>query len=129
MHSAAFTGVVILHSFCCQAGVLAAAFRQSERLPSCRVMPSGRVNGLDARAPPTHAALFRCCSKKPKIVSEWDVEATPSVQRWDATPGLGATPAAGGSRWEATPTPGRPLEGATPRRNRWDETPTPGHQV
>eukprot|EP00891_Asterochloris_glomerata_P000831 jgi/Astpho2/831/Aster-00680 len=68
-------------------------------------------------------------NKKPKTASEWDVEATPSVQRWDATPGLGATPAAGGSRWEATPTPGRPLEGATPRRNRWDETPTPSHQA
>ncbi len=66
-------------------------------------------------------------------MSDWDaVEATPSVSRWDATPGPAteatpgrwdATPGAG-SRWDATP--GR-SDGATPsRRNRWDETPTPG---
>jgi splicing factor 3B subunit 1 len=66
-------------------------------------------------------------------VSDWDaVEATPSVSRWDATPGPAteATPGrwdqtpGAGSRWDATP--GR-ADGATPgRRNRWDETPTPG---
>lgn len=79
------------------------------------------------------------CRKKAKI-SDWDaVEATPSVSRWDATPGRaadatpggatpggatpGATPGAGG-RWDATP--GRGDSGSTPaRRNRWDETPTP----
>ena len=67
-------------------------------------------------------------------------EATPSVSRWDATPGradeFGATPGRGGatpgltpghSRWDATPTPGRAGTEATPRRNRWDDaTPTPG---
>lgn len=73
-----------------------------------------------------------CCRKKAKV-SDWDaVEATPSVSRWDATPGpaTDATPGrwdqtpGAGSRWDATP--GR-ADGATPgRRNRWDETPTPG---
>lgn len=63
------------------------------------------------------------------------MEATPAMNSWDATPGAtpaahwdatpGATPGAG-SRWDATPTPGRPADGPTPRRNRWDETPTPG---
>lgn len=79
-------------------------------------------------------------SEKKAKVSEWDtVEATPSVSRWDATPGRaadatpggatpggatpGATPGAGG-RWDATP--GRGDSSSTPaRRNRWDETPTP----
>ena len=69
-------------------------------------------------------------------MSDWDaVEATPSVSRWDATPGgtadatpgrdrWDATPGGGGTRWDATP--GR-ADGATPaRKNRWDETPTPG---
>ena len=80
------------------------------------------------------------CSKKART-SEWDTtEATPSVSRWDATPGradeFGATPGRGGatpgltpghSRWDATPTPGRTGTEATPRRNRWDDaTPTPG---
>lgn len=80
------------------------------------------------------------CSKKART-SEWDTtEATPSVSRWDATPGradeFGATPGRGGatpgltpghSRWDATPTPGRAGTEATPRRNRWDDaTPTPG---
>ena len=80
------------------------------------------------------------CSKKART-SEWDTtEATPSVSRWDATPGradkFGATPGCGGatpgltpghSRWDATPTPGRAGTEATPRRNRWDDaTPTPG---
>lgn len=72
--------------------------------------------------------------RKKARVSDWDaVEATPSVSRWDATPGgsadatpgrWDATPGGGGSRWDATP--GR-ADGATPaRKNRWDETPTPG---
>lgn len=87
------------------------------------------------------------CRKRPKA-ADWDtVEATPAMNSWDATPGAtpaahwdatpGATPAAhwdatpgatpgAGSRWDATPTPGRPADGPTPRRNRWDETPTPG---
>ena len=47
--------------------------------------------------------------------------------KWDATPtpGRGAD---GGSRWDSTPTPGRVGDvNATPSRgNRWDETPTPG---
>ncbi len=75
------------------------------------------------------------CRKRPKA-ADWDtVEATPAMNSWDATPGAtpaahwdatpGATPGAG-SRWDATPTPGRPADGPTPRRNRWDETPTPG---
>ena len=57
-------------------------------------------------------------------MNSWDATpgATPAAH-WDATPG--ATPGAG-SRWDATPTPGRPADGPTPRRNRWDETPTPG---
>ena len=78
---------------------------------------------------------FCCCSKKAKV-ADWDtVEATPATNSWEATPGAtpaahwdatpGATPGAG-SRWDATPTPGRPADGPTPRRNRWDETPTPG---
>ena len=57
--------------------------------------------------------------------SDWEaVEATPSVSRWDATPGGGADATPGG-RWDATP--GRAESGTTPggRRNRWDETPTP----
>eukprot|EP01018_Ginkgo_biloba_P035429 Gb_20157 [translate_table: standard] len=52
-------------------------------------------------------------AKKPKTSSEWDAP--------DATPGV--------NRWDATPTPGRANIEATPsvsRRNRWDETPTPG---
>lgn len=87
------------------------------------------------------------CRKRSKAV-DWDtVEATPAMNSWEATPGAtpaahweatpGATPAAhwdatpgatpgAGSRWDATPTPGRSADGATPRRNRWDETPTPG---
>ena len=76
-----------------------------------------------------------CCRKRPKA-ADWDtVEATPAMNSWEATPGAtpaahwdatpGATPGAG-SRWDATPTPGRPADGPTPRRNRWDETPTPG---
>lgn len=61
------------------------------------------------------------------------MEATPAVNRWDATPGQApaetpgriwsggeATPA-GGSRWDAAE------PGAQPKRNRWDATPTPGH--
>lgn len=39
----------------------------------------------------SHSAFYRtlsCRSKKPKPASEWDaVEATPAVNRWDATPG------------------------------------------
>ena len=90
---------------------------------------------------------FICCRKRSKA-ADWDsVEATPATNSWEATPGAtpaahweatpGATPAAhwdatpgatpgAGSRWDATPTPGRAADGPTPRRNRWDETPTPG---
>ena len=99
--------------------------------------------------------LFLPCSKKARAAapalaaapapqaaaSEWDsVEATPAVNRWDATPGqaLAETPgrqwggsadaaaaaAAGGSRWDAPD-----AAGAQPKRNRWDATPTPGHGV
>ena len=41
--------------------------------------------------------------------------------KWDATPtpGRGAD---GGSRWDSTPTPGRGADGGS----RWDSTPTPG---
>jgi hypothetical protein len=88
-------------------------------------------------------------SKRSKPASDWDsVEATPaSVNKWDATPGLGLTPApnqwdatpgaggSGGSRWDATPSAAAEGGGgsrwdATPaaagggaRRNRWDATP------
>lgn len=91
-----------------------------------------------------------CCSKKPKVaaapeaapapapaaaapVSDWDaVEATPAVNRWDATPGqapsetpgriwAGGAEATPAGRWDAA-------DGAAqPKRNRWDATPTPGH--
>lgn len=91
--------------------------------------------------PTLHLLAEPCpCSKKPKVAaaaapaSEWDaVEATPAVNRWDATPGQApaetpgriwsggeATPV-GGSRWDAAE------PGAQPKRNRWDATPTPGH--
>jgi splicing factor 3B subunit 1 len=83
------------------------------------------------------------CSKKAKLAapaaapaSDWDaVEATPAVNRWDATPGQApsetpgriyagagdATP--GASRWDAADG----AADAQPKRNRWDATPTPGH--
>lgn len=106
----------------------------------CRHYPSFVVGG--AHMPPSFlpAGLALPCSKKPKVAaaaapaSDWDaVEATPAVNRWDATPGQApaetpgriwaggeATPA-GGSRWDAAE------PGAQPKRNRWDATPTPGH--
>lgn len=81
---------------------------------------------------------------KPKK-KQWEAE-TPSIARWDETPGRpkgGETPGATPSTrmWDATPghaTPGHETPGhdrGTPsaRRNRWDETPktdrgdTPGH--
>ncbi|KAL4443434.1 hypothetical protein ABPG75_011171 [Micractinium tetrahymenae] len=93
--------------------------------------PGGKRSRWDSAAPVE--------AKKPKVAaaapaSEWDaVEATPVVNRWDATPGQApaetpgriwsggeATPA-GGSRWDAAE------QGAQPKRNRWDATPTPGH--
>ncbi|KAI0237839.1 Splicing factor 3B subunit 1 [Lamellibrachia satsuma] len=83
--------------------------------------------------------------------SSWDEATTPSISRWDETPGRakgaetpGATPGVSTRNWDTTPghatpgavTPGRETPGAqaTPsaRKNRWDETPktereTPGH--
>lgn len=96
-------------------------------------------HGMPAPLPQLHQILvdrFSCCCSKKAKVADWDtVEATPATNSWEATPGAtpaahwdatpGATPGAG-SRWDATPTPGRPADGPTPRRNRWDETPTPG---
>ena len=87
--------------------------------------------------PLTSGYLAIWCRKKART-EDWDnVEATPAVSRWDATPGrpdeVGATPGrwdatpGGASRWDATPTPGRVADGVTPRKNRWDDaTPTPG---
>lgn len=96
---------------------------------------------------PDQLTGLHSCRKRSKA-ADWDtVEATPAMNSWEATPGAtpaahweatpGATPAAhwdatpgatpgAGSRWDATPTPGRAADGPTPRRNRWDETPTPG---
>ncbi|KAI7844119.1 hypothetical protein COHA_002257 [Chlorella ohadii] len=90
--------------------------------------PGGKRSRWDSSAPIE--------AKKAKPASEWDaVEATPAVNRWDATPGQApsetpgriwsggdATPA-GGSRWDAA----EPGAAAQPKRNRWDATPTPGH--
>ena len=74
--------------------------------------------------------------------SSWDEATTPSISRWDETPGRakgaetpGATPGVSTRNWDTTPghatpgavTPGRETPGAqaTPsaRKNRWDETP------
>ena len=59
-------------------------------------------------------------SKKAK--TRWDDVATPapSGSKWDATPTPGRDPVAG-SRWDATPTPGRAVDAS-----KWDATPTPG---
>lgn len=56
------------------------------------------------------------------------MEATPAVNRWDATPGAAGVEATPGrivqsSRWDAAD--GGAAE--QPKRNRWDATPTPGH--
>ena len=62
-----------------------------------------------------------------KAKTRWDNEATPapSGSRWDATPTPGReAAAAGGSRWDATPTPGRVVDAS-----KWDATPTPGRVV
>ena len=74
--------------------------------------------------------------------SSWDEVSTPTISRWDETPGRakgaetpGATPGVSTRMWDSTPghatpgavTPGRDTPGAqaTPsaRKNRWDETP------
>lgn len=107
---------------------------------ACREISTVTLSSVlaDVSLVPTSCA---CPCRKKARTSEWDTtEATPAVNRWDATPGradeFGATPGRGGatpgltpghSRWDATPTPGRAGTEATPRRNRWDDaTPTPG---
>ena len=79
-------------------------------------------------AAPGVAALEDPSKKK---VSRWDNVATPAPQgsRWDATPTPGrevggAANAVGGSKWDATPTPGRVVDAS-----KWDATPTPGRVV
>jgi hypothetical protein len=60
-----------------------------------------------------------------KAKTRWDDVATPapSGSKWDATPTPGRDPV-GGSRWDATPTPGRAVDAS-----KWDATPTPGRAV
>merc|ERR1740130_39062 len=71
--------------------------------------PTGQTAALDEAA------------KKAK--TRWDDVATPAPtgSKWDATPTPGRDPVAGGSRWDATPTPGRAVDAS-----KWDATPTPG---
>ena len=54
----------------------------------------------------------------------WDDVATPAPQgsKWDATPTPGRE--ASSSKWDATPTPGRAVDAS-----KWDATPTPGRAV
>merc|ERR1740130_2416171 len=70
---------------------------------------------------PTGQTAAEEAAKKAK--TRWDDVATPapSGSKWDATPTPGRDPVAGGSRWDATPTPGR-----APDQSKWDATPTPG---
>ena len=63
-------------------------------------------------------------SGEPKKRRRWDQPSTQpddagkkAKTRWDDV----ATPAPTGSKWDATPTPGREVAGS-----RWDATPTPG---
>ncbi|BFY96994.1 hypothetical protein BsWGS_00033 [Bradybaena similaris] len=114
------------------------------------------VNGSDAQKQPSKRRRWDQAGGEDvpaKKKSSWDAAeaSTPSMSRWDETPGRakgaetpGATPSS--RAWDATPghatpgavTPGRgddtPGHKATPsaRKNRWDETPktereTPGH--
>ena len=74
----------------------------------------------DQPKPADHAAK--------KQATRWDDVATPapsgSGSKWDATPTPGRDGAASGSKWDATPTPGRVVDGS-----KWDATPTPGRAV
>ncbi|KAB7493817.1 Splicing factor 3B subunit 1 [Armadillidium nasatum] len=103
-------------------------------------------NGDATKATKKRGRWDQTADETPKAKKKtWEAE-TPSVARWDETPGRqkgsetpGATPST--RMWDATPghaTPGHETPGydrGTPsaRRNRWDETPktdrgdTPGH--
>lgn len=61
-----------------------------------------------------------------KQATRWDDVATPAPtgSKWDATPTPGREGAVAGSRWDATPTPGRAVDSS-----KWDATPTPGRAV
>lgn len=61
-----------------------------------------------------------------KQATRWDDVATPAPvgSKWDATPTPGREGAVAGSKWDATPTPGRAVDAS-----KWDATPTPGRAV
>eukprot|EP00965_Chrysotila_dentata_P132363 4376916-Pleurochrysis_carterae.AAC.2 len=103
----------------------------------CDVLHALSASSHDKPLKSLHKALltFQACellhrdqptAPADKAKTRWDNVATPAPvgSKWDATPTPGRDTAGVGSRWDATPTPGRAVDSS-----KWDATPTPGRVV